>query len=231
MSKYLIAHHLGMGDHIILNGLVRHIYNIERHHHEEVWLLCYEHNARNVSRMYDDIHIKLLLIPFDQTKIGEVIQRFREEGGRVEDLHLVNEEKGRYSEIGDEAFFYNHGYNIELLTQFKIQRNYEREYEVYSKLTDCSLNYIFIHDDIERGYEIDKRHLPIGDYKIVRASKDIPMFDLLLLMERAKECHVISSSFLCIGIASKMKNMTAHLYMRNDYLNNYIKKYGIKTIV
>jgi hypothetical protein len=226
MSKYLIAHHLGMGDMIVLNGLVRHIYDRESKAGNEVHLLCYEHNHRNVARMYDDIDMKYVLIKTND-EIGAAMRSF---DGKVEDLHLWSEPKARYADVGDEAFFINFGYNLSLLTSFGIRRDMEREKEVLYKLTSGNKKFIFVHDDAERGFPIDESKLPAG-YKAVRADKSIPMFDLLLTMERAKECHVISSSFLCIGIARAMKNIVAHLYLRNDYLKNYLDKYGIKTLV
>lgn len=225
MTKYLIAHHLGLGDHIVLNGLVRHIYAREKANGKEVYLLCYQHNARNVSRMYDDTDIKFLFID-NSYQISDAIARF---DGEKEDLHLVGDIKYQYADYGDEAFFFNFGYDVNLLTSFSIRRDLEKEMKVMEKLTGGE-EYIFVHDDLERGFPIDENKLPNG-LKIVRAEKDIPMFDLLMTMEYAKECHVISSSFLCICIANKFDNCIAHLYMRNQYLEKYLNKYGIKTLV
>ena len=43
-----IYHHLGLGDHIICNGLVRFL----QKKHNQVSLFCYQHNIENVSFMY-----------------------------------------------------------------------------------------------------------------------------------------------------------------------------------
>lgn len=221
--NYLIAHHLGMGDHIVLNGLVRHIYEREKANNNKVFLLCYKHNERNVRRMYDDTDIDLVIIERND-QIQDAIQSF---SGKVEDLHLWTEEKARYVDVGDEAFFINFNYPLSLLQNFKIRRDLKLEKKALHKLTSGEKNYIFVHDDAERGFPIDENKLPKG-IKVVRADKETPLFDLLLLFENAKERHVISSSFLCICLGMKLPNTFAHLYIRNQYLQNYLEKYNIK---
>lgn len=226
-NKFLLAHHLGMGDHIVLNGLVRHIYQRESANGNEFWLLCYTKNYRNVKRMYEFDNINLLCID-RQDQIGSAINNFQ---GKVEDLHLWGKEKFTYPEYADEAFFLNFGYPVSLLQEFKITRALEAELQAKRKL-DAEGEYIFVHDDPERNLIIDEKYLP-KDVKIVKPGNEIPMFDLLKVMADAKECHFISSSFLCIALAYKglIKNATAHLYVKNDFLAKHCNKYGIKTIV
>ena len=48
--KY-IYHHLGLGDHIINNGMVRHFYK----QHSAITLFAYNHNVKNVQYMYRDL--------------------------------------------------------------------------------------------------------------------------------------------------------------------------------
>lgn len=216
-----------MGDHIVLNGLVRHIYKREKHSCDKFYLLCYEHNAANVRAMYADLpKLDLLLIKTD----SEIVPAIESFDGRKEDLHLDQDGYALYDKIGDEAFFISKGYPVSLLTKFKAPRNKQKEAELKQQLTGGDPNYIFVHDDAERGYPIDETKLPQG-YKIVRAPKEIPMFELLGLIEDAKERHVISSSFLCICIAMKLPNTTAHLYIRNGYLKNYLEKLKISVLI
>ena len=59
--KY-IYHHLGLGDHIICNGLVRHIKKFE----DVVYVFCKPHNTKNVEYMYrDNPNIKVLSVGED----------------------------------------------------------------------------------------------------------------------------------------------------------------------
>jgi hypothetical protein len=51
-------------------------------------------------------------------------------------------------------------------------------------------------------------------------------------MERAKECHVISSAFVCLlqSMPSLNSNVTVHTSVRNSYLESYFKNDGLKTL-
>ena len=226
MDNYLIAHHLGLGDHVVLNGLVRHIFNREKDSHERIYLLCYEHNLPNVKRMYSDIPLNYVLITHN-SQIANAIKNF---DGSVEDLHLNGKEVYKYPDYCDEAFFLNFNYPVELLQEFKVERDRDRESFVSLNLHAYG-EYLFVNDDPERGLSIDESKLPQG-IRIIRPGREIPMFDLLGVMENAKECHFISSSFLCIALAYKglIKNAVAHLYVKNVFLSNHLNKYGIKTI-
>ena len=58
-----LYHHLGLGDHIICNGLVREIYKIEK----EVSLYCKFNNLNNVTYMYRDLkNLHIIGIKSDQ---------------------------------------------------------------------------------------------------------------------------------------------------------------------
>ena len=50
MKTIYIYHHLGFGDHIICNGLVRHYAAL----YDKVYVFCKPHNVKNVSYMYRD---------------------------------------------------------------------------------------------------------------------------------------------------------------------------------
>lgn len=60
--KY-IHHHLGLGDHIICNGMVRYFYK----KYKKILLFCYTHNYENVNYMYRDLY-NLDIINFDSEK-------------------------------------------------------------------------------------------------------------------------------------------------------------------
>lgn len=230
--KYLIAHHLGMGDHIALNGLVRHIYAREVSNGNEVWLLCYQHNLNNVKFMFMDLKLQYSIIE-SQTEITNRINIFE---GKVEDLHLWGGQSFNYEEYADEAFCLNFNYPTSLLHEFKIIRSLDGERTAEQKLfhqynIKDGEKFIFLHDDPKRNLLIDWSKIPKG-VKVVRPGTDIPLFELLGVMEKADECHLISSSFLCIALYAKVcKNVTAHLYVKNEYLKPYLEKNGIKCLI
>lgn len=226
MNK-LISHHLGMGDMIVHNGLVRHIYKRDYRKYQTIYLLCYKHNAANVRRMYDDLKKFALLEIENEYQIGNAIDSFI---GDKEDFHLDQEGYTLYDQIGDDAFFLNKNYDKSLRKQFKISRDSNIENEVYNNMINGVGEYIFIHDDAERGYKIPDDKLP--PLPRVRIPKSVALFDTLKIIENAKECHVISSAFVCLlqSMPSLNKNVTVHTSVRNPHLKNYFEMDGLKTI-
>ena len=57
MSELLIYHHLGLGDHIICNGLIREYAK----RFDTVKLFCKPQNVQTVLHMYDDLNLELLI--------------------------------------------------------------------------------------------------------------------------------------------------------------------------
>lgn len=225
MTTFLLSHHLGMGDHIVLNGLVRHIYEREKNAYDRFYLLCYEHNKANVARMYDDLKIDLLTVKDD----SEIVTAIRSlNATKHEDLHLNDEGLKLYSQIGDDAFFDVYGYDRSLRTKFKI--NYTKAQKEATKKHVPASPYIFVHDDEKRGFKIEQNRLP--KLTAVRLSPDVPLFEAVELIRNAQECHVISSSFLCWLMSDPRlnPNFITHLYLRNEYLAPYLNRYGHKTL-
>lgn len=223
MNK-LISHHLGMGDMIVHNGLVRHIYKRDYRKYKTIYLLCYKHNAENVRRMYDDLKKFTLLEIEHDNQIGDAINNFV---GDKEDFHLDQEGYALYDEIGDDAFFINKNYDKSLRKDFRLVRNYSVEDEIFKKLIFGVSEYIFIHDDEPRGYKIPEERLPA--LPKIRIPKDVPLFDTLKIIENAKECHVISSAFVCLlqSMPSLNKNVIVHTSVRNPHLKNYFESDGL----
>lgn len=225
MNK-LITHHLGMGDMIVHNGLVRFIYNRDKSIYDNIYLLCYEHYKNNVSRMYLDIDLKLITIKND-SEIYEIVKNFN---GVQEDFHLNNEQiKQYFLNDGDDIFYTSKGYDKSLRKNFYIHRNSKIENKTFINIVGNLNKYIFVHDDIERGFHITKYR---NDLPVIRISKDIPIFDTLKIIECAEECHVISSAFVCLlqSMPSLNKNVFVHTSVRNKDLETYFKRDGLKTI-
>jgi hypothetical protein len=219
--NYVLSHHLGMGDHIILNGLVRHIYNREKDSIEKFFLPCFDRNERNVRAMYADLP-KLDLIVLEDSPTSGLQLKIDSIPGRKESVDLNAAQMERYHEIGDDVFFDDFGYDNKLIQEF-----YIAGLENLKGKKGRRENFAFIHDS---GYPINEDL--IENPNKVRPDKTTPLFDYLPQMFAAKEIHVISSAFLCLCIAipELAKKTTAHLYARNPYLKNYVESKGIKVI-
>lgn len=125
--KY-IYHHLGLGDHIICNGLVRHFREI----YNEVSVFCKPHNYDNVNYMYrDDDKIKVLSIGNDNDVYNYIVDNNITNETVWVGFHLMNESMGTFDEcfykIVDLPFEYR-------FSKFKLQRDFEKENIVYNKL-------------------------------------------------------------------------------------------------
>lgn len=222
MSDFVLYHHLGLGDHIIMNGLVRHIYKREAKKCDNFWLVCFDRNEANVKRMYEDLP-KIKTLPIHDSPNSGLNALIESKGGKTERIELTGEETEiYYNGEGDDLFFDKYGYDKKLIHKFKT--NYSKE------LWEASLlegkEYAFIHDE---GYPINDGAIGIDKF---RPHQQIPIFDYLPFMFAAKEIHVISSSFLCLCIVHPelAKKTTAHLYVRNAGLKKYIESKGIKVL-
>lgn len=216
MNSVYIYHHLGLGDHIIANGMVRTIAK----KYDKVFLFCKPHNFNNVSRMYKDLpNIKLILI---------------------EDLNYINSfrifnPKNNYIIAGGDPFWNifnrpdNKFYIDEIFYQlanvpienkwkdFFIERDFEREKNVYYNILGLKdgEEYAFIHDTPQR--KIIKN---IPKIKIIKPiNQDIGFFDFIYTIENAKEIHCVNSSFFCLCECMLLnKNLFLHKYARNGDL-------------
>lgn len=203
MSKY-IYHHLGLGDHIICNGIVRHY----RETNDTVYLFVKPHNFDNVSYMYkDDDRIILLPIGEDvdvdnyiiKNKISEKVIRIG-----FEKLHSVSHSKfddGFYKCI-DLPFEYR-------FDKFKYVRNLEIEKSVFDTLNPNKEKFIFTH-----GVDLSKVR---SDLKIINNPTQYKIFDLLHLIEMAEEVHLMESSIKNLVNSYKFEypKFFFHRYSRN----------------
>lgn len=212
--KY-IYHHLGLGDHIACNGLVRTI--VEKN--DLTILFTLKKNIKNVERLYKGQKgIKFITVEGD----GEVRQ-FMNNSSFLdfmiighENLHkeLAKDISARFDQVMYKMAKVPFPHKWDM---FKFERDLNREKEVFYKeleLTDED-EYIFVHDDNKRPIPSNK--LPSG-IKIVRPDRmDISIYDFLYVIEKAKEVHCIDSSFFNLIECMKLRkdnNLFFHKYVK-----------------
>jgi hypothetical protein len=225
--KY-IYHHLGLGDHIICNGIVRHYKDI----HKTVTVFCKPHYFNNVEYMYrDDKDIIILPIGEDSDVLNYINQN-----NLHSDLIVVGFDRLAYdnSKTFDEGFY--NTINLPFIfrfSKFKFQRNIDKELEVYNDLNPNNEPYIYVHDDKERGFEIDRNKIN-NNLKIIENDKRFLMFDMLKIIENATEVHSMQTGMkdLINSFKFDKPKFYLHWYVRpynDDYdtvgLNNFIKIY------
>jgi hypothetical protein len=227
MSLKYVYHHLGLGDHIICNGMVRHLCK----KYDSVVLFCYSHYYENVNYMYRDL--KNLEI-FDFSNEDDVIN-FVENNQSVKNSLIkpgfdnLNQCLDRMT--FDEAFYYLSGIDFSVrFDEFYFQRDFEKEDEVCKELNPDDEKYIFVLDDPNRGYLIDMTKVTDG-YKIIRNDYRFKMFDYIKLLENAEEIHMMQTGFLDLVNSYKMNKPKIY---RHTYVRNYpssIHSKGLNDII
>lgn len=210
--KY-IHHHLGMGDHICCNGMVRQLVAEWSHTGETVGLFCKECNARNVVFMYRDV-LQIAVVPLPLSRdhpVGEremVAELVATAHGDLvtigfEALHAMQNDPATRHLDHDECFYRQMGIDYSVrFNGFWYERDMGAETEALSRMVpDPSAPYVFVDSDPGR-IDIPTLNCPAGlprdISQVVYNRPDIPLFHLGLVLERATEIHVAESSIRCL---------------------------------
>jgi len=187
----LLHHHLGMGDHIICNGLVRSL--IRRTEVDVLFLLCKRQNLATVRFMYRDHH-KLCILPvvddndlflnffFDKKKIVVARVGFKEVRMPDWDVSFYDQSDVPFEERWRSFYYWRDPY---------IEEGFFGE--------KCTTNepYILVHSggsakgSVSGAYDL---RLPEGVKTIYVEHRNL--FDYRLLVERAQEVHCVNSAFI-----------------------------------
>lgn len=218
--KY-IYNHLGLGDHIICNGLYREIININ----DFYTLFVKHHNVETVSFMIKDLNnINIKSVNDD----SEVISYLTTNNISRESIILIG-----FCQIPlpgakdfDDSFYIQHNIPfVKRWSSFKCDRDLESEKNIFDKFGVKEGEYIFIHDDKSRGYEIDESYIINKSLPIIRPIVGLTKnsFDYCYLMENSKESHFMDSSFRLIfdSLMLRNNNIFFHLNLKNEVNRGY----------
>ena len=209
--KLLVHHHLGLGDHFICNGLVRHLAR-ER---GEIGLFAYRKNAVSVAFMYRD-DPRIAVIPVDGDAQAQSISR---QAG-ISALRIGFEHMGCSGRSFAEDFYSQLGLDYRVrFDGFHVRRDPARERALFERLVGARARYAFLHEDRRRGFIVDRAN----------ASSDLPfvvpepgltdnIFDYVGVLEQAEELHLIDSSFLNLAdsIQVNARRFAYHRYARPE---------------
>jgi hypothetical protein len=183
--KY-VYHHLGLGDHIICNGMVRYFKEI----YGKIKVFCKPHNYKNVEYMYrDDDNIEVLSIGED----SDVNKYIFENNISSDVIRIGFENLMRYPYTKFDESFYNIA-NIPFefrFSKFFFERDSAREEEAFNYVNPNNEEYIFIHGNV------DRKKIR-SDLKIVENPTEFGVFDILKIIENATEVHIMESSIKCL---------------------------------
>jgi len=216
-----IYHHMGLGDHIICNGLIREIYERKFSQYSNIFLFCKIINYYSVTFMYKDLN-KLSVIPIPNDKyVEKYITNIKE----AHDLIKIGfEKRNLHHKYFDEDFYKIAGFDFNLRWEkFFVSRDHNSERKLFEELGIKKNDYVFIHEDKTRNYLIDKSFVKNKDLRIINPFFTDNIFDWCTVLENAKEIHCIDSSFKLLADSLKLK--TKELFLHYSYINkdnNYI---------
>ena len=207
-----IYHHLGLGDHIICNGMVRHYAEI----YGEVSIFCKPHNFKNVSYMYrDNENIKILSIGEDSDVNNYILEK--QISSNV--IKIGFDKLSNYPNTKFDEAFYNIS-NIPFeyrFSKFLFLRDLKKETESFNYVNPNNEEYIFIHGNIDKT-KIRK------DLKIIENPVEFGIFDIIKIIENATEVHIMESSIKCVvnSYIFEKPIFYYHQYVRgyNELLNS-----------
>jgi hypothetical protein len=206
--KY-IYQHLGLGDHFICHGLVRHFSKL----HSEISIFCKPHYTQSVEFMYKDIK-NLTCIPADDVDVRGYI---KSNNININDLIVVGHGSWHpQSKNFAESFYLQHNLSLDLKwDNFFVQRDTIREQKIIDYFGVKKNEYIFIHDDHTRDLNIDNNSIENHkNLEIIRPEKNLTenIFDYCGLIENSYSAHFMDSSFkqMCDLMELKNENIFLH---------------------
>jgi hypothetical protein len=193
-----IYHHLGLGDHLICNGLVRYL--IKSLDLKDVSLVVKKANLNNVKRMFiDKPEVSFFPISNDE----EFINHYNNQNDAI--LCKIGFEKCRNDEF-DKSFYDSVAVPFsERWNSWYLQRDTEQESRVYDAL-DIKEDYIFVHDDSSVGSYNLNINSTLRQIKPSKIDCEKSIFDWIKVIENAKEVHAIGSSFAHLINSLCLKN-------------------------
>lgn len=221
MSSVILYHHLGLGDHFMCHGIVREYCK----KYDKVALFCYPHNYPSVAFMYRDLK-NLNIIQGNDAFARQYIASEAGNGSgpdhydevRLIGFEFLDEWGGRQLE---KQFYALAGVPLEKKwDSFYIERDPVREKALFDKVAPKG-DYAFIHEDLPRQYLIKRNKIGAGleVFSPQRAFTE-NIIDYCLMFEKAKEIHVIDSSFMflidCLPYSNPTQKLFVHRYSREN---------------
>ena len=217
-----IHHHLGLGDHIDCNGLVRYI--LTNSEYENINLFVKSKYNGMIDYMYaDEDRIRLIPLESEENEDGQVFDYVAEHKDKTL-LRVGHESYPHGRELIDNKncweYFYeqlNISYNVRR-ENFYMKRDMQEENRVYSKLNPENKPFAFVHDDPDRGYNLDNKYIKNQNLHIIRNDPTENVFHFTKIIEDAEEIHCMESCFKSlIDIYAQTDKIFYHDFRRGNH--------------
>ncbi len=228
-----IHQHGKIGDVILCNGLVRYLLK-KKFRNNKIYIFCRSRHLKAIKFMYRD-QKRIKLIPFNENpKLKDEKLLAKYEVNKTENIiqKIKLKKKINFIRIGFENYHKTKELNpdkdfpwpcdIVFYKQFNVpfkyrflnsywKRDRKNERKLFRKLVGNYQPYAFIHDDKDRNLIIDEKNIN-PDLKIIRNDNKELIFNFSLILERAKEIHIMESSFRQIIEVLNTDNIKLYLY-------------------
>lgn len=188
MRDVLVHHHLGLGDHLICNGMVRYLY--EQIAPDHLYLPVKRRNLGTVSRMYAD-QPAIVALPVETDADVDALPQLAQCREKIR-VGFEKTDPARF----DVSFYESLGIPFSVRwSHFKIPRDAGRERRLEQMVGTASMDkFIFVHNRPSDG--AFSLHIGSGLPKVTLPP--IPPTDCLLdwcsIIEAAEEVHCVDSS-------------------------------------
>lgn len=221
MAVAYVFHHLGLGDYVICNGLMRTI----AEPNTQYVIFIQEHNIPSVRFMYRDVPNFTFQTVTDWNHMHSLAYQLQEQGHAVLWLSYTPHQGYEF----DEYFYLMQNVDfIKRWSAFHCDRDRDRERYVFNEYQVTEGQYIFLHDDPSRGFNIDLNHIVNKDLDIVRPIPGLTdnAFDYCYLMEHSAESHFIDSCFRLIfdSFQLRLDNLFYHINLSGGIIKDPVTK-------
>ena len=190
-DKNILFHsHLGLGDRISCIGLVHYLAETFGN---KVGVVCKESFYRNINFLYKDFP-NIEVFPISNNPSQEILQTNRLADEK--NYHLVRTKiTDAHDEFWDKTHYSNLGLDYQIKFDYCRLPIIENEDEILATVTNKEEDFAFVHDDQEVGLSFEyETNLPV-----VKNQKHLNVFEMIPILRKATEIHVMGSSLLCLA--------------------------------
>jgi hypothetical protein len=250
MSKLLVFHHLGLGDHLVMNGFV----HLLLQQSTEILLVCKKHNKKSVEKMYQGYPVELYLVDKAEDMHPEndplrIIKDFINKGYKYIGFgqHGLNQNYLSLDISWANCFYMQYNINpIVRWNNFKFPSDLNKSKSLANSVYNVVGNrYIIVHDDPSRGFSLvhDKvrkslkedgfENVPVIYFGKSRYERPLidgcnnPDLSKVLETETLYDyCHLLANAEACHMMDSSVALLLDLLTVREDqkrYMHEYAK--------
>lgn len=212
MKQIYLLWHLGLGDAIICNGMVRHLVKESA----KIFLPCKNHNLDSVRFMFrDEPKVEVMPVANDD-HARDIARVMRPPVFQTIRLGLFSGEPVDMK-AWDAQFYRQAGVPLSARWElFRVDRDPAIEFQ------HPGIKFALVHEDLKRNVLLKPEALP-QDMRVIKTENKGPIFRWINLIERATELHFMESTF---AILADMYNIPGqhrvlHTYARQSAAPSY----------